>query len=49
MAAGSEQHKLFLDVAETITRFYPRIDEVQLVPLHATGEIVGTEPPICHS
>lgn len=44
VAAGSEQHKLFLDVAETITRFYPRIDEVQLVPLDPQGEIVGTEP-----
>lgn len=44
VAAGSEQHKLFLDVAETITRFYPRIDEVQLVPLDPQGEVVGTEP-----
>jgi hypothetical protein len=35
---------LFLDVAATISRFYSRIDEVQLVPLDPQGEITGTEP-----
>lgn len=44
VAAGGERNDLFLDVAATITRFYPRIDEVQLVPLDPDAEIVGTEP-----
>lgn len=34
--------EVFLDVAATISRFYPRIDEVQLVPLDSRGTIVGT-------
>ncbi len=44
VAAQGGGHSLFLEVAATITRFYPRIDEVQLVPLDPQGEIVGTEP-----
>ncbi|MGB3815142.1 MAG: ATP-binding protein [Shinella sp.] len=43
VAADSARHELFLDVAATISRFYPRIDEVQLVPLFHEGESVGTE------
>jgi hypothetical protein len=44
VAANGERHDLFLDVAATISRFYPRIDEVQLVPLVPSGKTVGTEP-----
>lgn len=43
VAADGARHDLFLDVATTISRFYPRIDEVQLVPLLQEGESVGTE------
>lgn len=43
VAADGVRHDLFLDVAATIPRFYPRIDEVQLVPLLQEGESVGTE------
>ncbi len=44
VAAQGERHDLFLDVAATITRFYPRIDEVQLVPLDPAAETIGTAP-----
>jgi signal transduction histidine kinase len=44
VAAGAERRDLFLDVAATITRFYPRIDEVQLVPLDPSGRTLGTGP-----
>ena len=44
VAAEGERHDLILDVAATISRFYPRIDEVQVVPLDPQGETVGTEP-----
>jgi signal transduction histidine kinase len=44
VAGQGARHDLFLDVAATISRFYPRIDEVQLVPLDPQGEITGTEP-----
>jgi len=44
VAAAKERQDLFLDVAATITRFYPRIDEVQLVPLDPAGHTIGTEP-----
>jgi len=44
VAAEGARHDLFLDVAATISRFYPRIDEVQLVPLAPSGQTVGTEP-----
>ncbi len=43
-AAADDRRDLFLDVAATITRFYPRIDEVQLIPLDPRGEPIGTEP-----
>ncbi len=41
-AADQQRSDLFLGVAATISRFYPRIDEVQLVPLNAVDDIVGT-------
>ena len=44
VATAGDRHDLFLDVAATITRFYPRIDEVQLVPLDAQAETIGTAP-----
>lgn len=44
VAAAGERNDLFLDVASTITRFYPRIDEVQLVPLDPSKPVVGTAP-----
>ena len=44
VAGQGERHDLFLDVAATISRFYSRIDEVQLVPLDPQGGITGTEP-----
>ncbi len=44
VAAGGERHDLFLDVASTIMRFYPRIDEVQLVPFDAADTTVGSGP-----
>jgi signal transduction histidine kinase len=44
VAADGTRHDLFLEVAATITRFYPRIDEVQLVPFDPAAEIVGTGP-----
>jgi signal transduction histidine kinase len=43
VAADGTRHDLFLDVAATISRFYSRIDEIQLVPFDPRGEIVGTE------
>lgn len=43
VASAGQRHDLFLDVAATISRFYPRIDEVQLVPLDPSGEVVGSE------
>ena len=42
VAAQGDRHDLFLDVAATISRFYPRIDEVQLVPLDPSLPTVGT-------
>ena len=44
VAEEGERQDLFLDVAATISRFYPRIDEVQLVPLGLQDEMVGTKP-----
>jgi hypothetical protein len=41
VAAAKERQGLFLDVAATITRLYPRIDEVQLVPLDPAGPAIG--------
>lgn len=42
VAGAGQRPDLFLDVAATISRFYPRIDEVQLVPLEPGGESVGS-------
>ncbi|MGE0278992.1 MAG: sensor histidine kinase [Rhizobiaceae bacterium] len=44
VAAGAERRDLFLDVAATITRFYPRIDEMLLAPLDPRAETIGTGP-----
>lgn len=44
VASDGRSFDLFLDVASTITRFYPRIDEIQLVPLDQQATIVGTTP-----
>lgn len=44
VAAGGERPDLFLDVAATISRFYPRIDEIQLVPLDPQAETAGIRP-----
>lgn len=44
VAAQGERRDLFLDVATAIKRFYPRIDEVQLVSLDPNAETIGTEP-----
>lgn len=44
VASEGRRHDLFLDVARTITRFYPRIDEVQLVSLDPETETIGTGP-----
>ncbi|WP_425046854.1 sensor histidine kinase [Primorskyibacter sp. S87] len=41
-AGDMQRPDLFLGVAATISRFYPRITEVQLVPLNPAGEIIGT-------
>ncbi|WP_233154959.1 sensor histidine kinase [Candidimonas nitroreducens] len=41
---GDTQHALFLDVAATIAHFYPRIDDIQLVPLDASEGSVGIGP-----
>lgn len=44
VAGEGQRADLFLDVAATISRFYPRIDEVQLVPLDPAGEVLGSAP-----
>lgn len=44
VAAEGDRSALFLDVASTIMRFYPRIDEVQLVPLDPQAATIGTAP-----
>jgi len=43
-ASDDEKHGLFLDVAATITRFYPRIDDIQLVPLNPRLAPAGIGP-----
>jgi signal transduction histidine kinase len=43
-AAEGDRNSLFLDVAGSIMRFYPRIDEVQLVPLDPQDATIGTAP-----
>ncbi|MEQ4617279.1 MAG: ATP-binding protein [Corticimicrobacter sp.] len=39
-AATDSKHDLFLEVAQSIERFYPRIDDIQLVPLDS--DVRGT-------
>lgn len=43
-ASAEPERELFLEVASTITHFYPRIDDVQLVPLDAQAPVIGTGP-----
>lgn len=43
-ASAGPERDLFLDVASTITHFYPRIDDVQLVPLDSRDPVIGTGP-----
>ncbi|MCZ4330498.1 sensor histidine kinase [Castellaniella denitrificans] len=43
-ASAGPERELFLDVASTITHFYPRIDDVQLVPLDPRDPVIGTGP-----
>lgn len=43
VAADSTRPDLFLEVASTISRFYSRIDEVQLVPFERQREVVGSK------
>ncbi|MBA8841140.1 ATP-binding protein [Ochrobactrum sp. RH2CCR150] len=40
--AELSQDDVFLEVATTITRFYPRIDEIQLVPINPAAAVTGT-------
>src|SRR5690606_2860030 len=40
--ADVSQDDVFLEVAATITRFYPRIDEIQLVPMNPAEPVTGT-------
>lgn len=42
LAGGGERADLFLDVAATISRFYPRIKDVLLVPLDPALEPIAT-------
>jgi signal transduction histidine kinase len=44
VATGGHERGLFLDVAATITHFYARIDEIQLVSLDPRGGAIGTAP-----
>lgn len=44
VAGDGRSFDLFLEVAATITRFYPRIVAVQLVSLDGQAETVGTGP-----
>jgi signal transduction histidine kinase len=43
-ASAEPARDLFLEVASTITHFYPRIDDVQLVALDPRGPVIGTGP-----
>ncbi|KAA0892669.1 sensor histidine kinase [Pusillimonas sp. ANT_WB101] len=43
-AHGERDHSLFLDVATSITHFYPRIDDVQLVALDTHVASAGIAP-----
>lgn len=42
-SADVSQDDVFLEVAATIVRFYPRIDEIQLVPMDPAGSVTGTQ------
>ncbi|MCR6636364.1 ATP-binding protein [Devosia sp.] len=42
--ADKTDSSAFLEVATTILRFYPRIDEIQLVPLDDAAPVAGTRP-----
>ncbi|MEX0303655.1 MAG: sensor histidine kinase [Leisingera sp.] len=44
VASGGQRPDLFLEVAAAISRFYPRITGMQLVPLDPAQEITGTAP-----
>lgn len=43
VATGADREDLFLDVAATIRRFYPRIEAIDLVPL-GPGDVITTRP-----
>ena len=43
-AEGARESGPFKDVASTILQFYPRIDEIQLVPLDNAAPALGTSP-----
>lgn len=40
----TSQLDVFEEVAGTIIRFYPRIDEIQLVPVNPEGRLIGSRP-----
>ncbi|WP_395541458.1 sensor histidine kinase [Neotabrizicola sp. sgz301269] len=42
VASDDPDQRLFLEVAASITRFYPRISAITLVPLQGDGAAVGT-------
>ncbi|MFZ0100179.1 MAG: ATP-binding protein [Gemmobacter sp.] len=44
VAGAEERPDLFLDVAATIQRFYPRIEAIDLVPLDSAGVALSTRP-----
>lgn len=44
VASEGQGDALFLDVAATIRQFYPRIAEIELVPLDASRPALGTSP-----
>lgn len=45
LAPGDPGHHLFLEVAQSIQRYYPRIDEIWLVPLSTEVPAVGIGLP----
>lgn len=44
VAGGIERQDLFLDVASTIERFYPRITSVNVIPFDPSDSVVETSP-----
>ncbi len=43
--SGINQHQdIFLKIATTINQFFPRIDEIQLIQLRDSQQLVGTKP-----